>query len=41
MGSVPDTVRRIESDEDIERLLDEIRSNLRKNLANGPFEIRW
>ena len=41
MGSVPDTVRKIESDEDIERLLDEIRSNLRKNLANGPFEIRW
>ena len=32
---------KIESDEDIERLLDEIRSNLRKNLANGPFEIRW
>ena len=41
MGSVSDAVRKIESDEDIERLLDEIRSNLRKNLANGPFEIRW
>lgn len=41
MGSIPDTVRRIESDMDVERLLDEIRSNLRKNLENGPFEIRW
>ncbi len=41
IGTLSSNIKTVESEEDIEKILEDLRKNLKKKLDEGPFDIMW